>query len=162
MELLQRLLNDTIKKKSKTNLVRARSFSEMLKETLRKYQARSIETAQVIEELIQIAKDIKTAQERGEQLGLSDDEVAFYDALAVNESAVEVLGDDSLRLIAVELVRTLRASVTVDWTIKETVRARLRVEVKKVLKYGYPPDLQDEAVKTVLQQAELLADAWAR
>jgi type I restriction enzyme R subunit len=163
VELLERLLNDTIKKTSKTNVVKARSFSDMLEETLRKYQARSIETAQVIEELIQIAKNIKDAQARGEQLGLTDEEVAFYDALAANESAVEVLGDENLRFLAREVVQSLRANVSVDWTIKESVRAKLRVAVRRLLeKYGYPPDQQKAAIDTVIEQAELLADQWTK
>ena len=161
IELLQRLINDTIKTRTKRNLVQSHSFSEMLEQTLRKYQNRSIEAAQVIEELIQLAKDIKQAQGRGGELGLNEDEVAFYDALAQNESAVDVLGDDGLKVIAVELVKTVRANVTVDWTIKETVRANLRRLVRRTLKkYGYPPDLEESAVQAVLAQAEQLADVW--
>jgi len=161
VELLQRLINDTIKTRTKRNIVQSRSFSEMLEQTLRKYQNRSIEAAQVIEELIQLAKDIKQAQGRGEELGLNEDEVAFYDALAQNESAVDVLGNDALKVIAVELVKTVRANVTVDWTIKETVRANLRRLVRRTLKkYGYPPDLEEAAVQAVLAQAEQLADIW--
>ncbi len=161
VELLQRLINDTIKTRTKRNLVQSRSFSEMLEQTLRKYQNRSIEAAQVIEELIQLAKDIKEAQGRGEELGLNEDEVAFYDALAQNTSAVDVLGNDALKVIAVELVKTVRANVTVDWTIKETVRANLRRLVRRTLKkYGYPPDLEEAAVQAILAQAELLADVW--
>jgi type I restriction enzyme R subunit len=161
VELLQRLLDDTIKKAGRTNVAKARSFSEMLEQTLRRYRARSIEAAQVIEELIQIAKEIKEAQERGDELGLNEEEVAFYDALAQNESARDVMGDDRLKVIAVELVQKVRANVSVDWTLKESVRAKLRVLVRRILReYGYPPDLEDSAVRLVLEQAELLADAW--
>ena len=162
VELLQRLLNDEVKAGSKRNVVQSRGFLEMLERTLAKYHNRSIETAQVIEELIALAKKMQAARERGVSLGLSDDEIAFYDALSTNESAVEVLGDEQLRIIAREVVKTLRANVTVDWTIKDSVRARLRVLVRQILrKYGYPPDLQSAAVSTVIMQAEALAEGWA-
>ena len=118
--------------------------------------------AQVIEELIQLAKEMRAASERGEQLGLTDDEVAFYDALEVNDSAVKILGDEALREIAKELVQTVRGSVTIDWTVKESVRARLRVLIKRILrKHGYPPDKQEKATQTVLEQAEVLCEDWA-
>ena len=134
----------------------------MLEQAVRKYQNRAIETAQVIEELIQLAKDIRTASARGEQLGLTDDELAFYDALETNDSAVKVLGDDALRAIARELVETVRKNVTIDWTVRENVRAQLRVLVKRILKkYGYPPDKQEKATQTVLEQAEVLSEVWA-
>jgi type I restriction enzyme R subunit len=134
----------------------------MLEQVLRRYQNRAIETAQVIEELIQLAKDMRAAQARGQTLGLSDDELAFYDALETNDSAVEVLGDDTLRAIARELVAMVRKNVTIDWTIRESVRAQLRVYVKRILrKYGYPPDKQARATETVLEQAELLSEGWA-
>jgi type I restriction enzyme R subunit len=134
----------------------------MLEQVLRRYQNRAIETAQVIEELIQLAKDMRAAQARGQTLGLSDDELAFYDALETNDSAVQVLGDDTLRTIARELVAMVRKNVTIDWTIRESVRAQLRVYVKRILrKYGYPPDKQARAIKTVLEQAELLSEGWA-
>jgi len=159
VELLQRLLNDEVKAGSKRNVVQSRGFLEMLERTLAKYHNRSIGTAQVIEELIALAKEMQAARARGESMGLTDDEIAFYDALATNESAVEVMGDAQLRVIAREVVKTLRANVTVDWTIKDSVRARLRVLVRRILtKYGYPPDLQAEAVKTVITQAEALAE----
>jgi type I restriction enzyme R subunit len=162
VELLQRLLNDEVKAGSKRNVVQSRGFLEMLERTLAKYHNRSIETAQVIEELIALAKEMQAAKERGEALGLTDDEVAFYDALSLNHSAVQVMGDEQLRVIAREVVKTLRANVTVDWTLRETVRARLRVLVRRLLaRYGYPPDLQAEAVKTVITQAEALAEGWA-
>lgn len=162
LELLKKLLNDEIKLRSRKNLVQSRSFSEMLERTIRAYQNRAIETAQVIEELISIAKEIRAADKRGEQLHLTEDEVAFYDALEVNDSAVKVLGDETLQEIARELVKMVHNNVTIDWTVKETVRAKLRVMVKRILrKYGYPPDKQEKATQTVLEQAELLAKDWA-
>lgn len=162
VELLQKLLKGEIKVRSRRNVVQARAFSEMLEQALRRYQNRAIETAKVIEELIQLAKDMRQAAQRGENLGLSDDEVAFYDALETNDSAVKVLGDDALRTIARELVATVRANVTIDWTVRENVRAQLRVLVKRILrKYGYPPDLQEKATQTVLEQAEALSEGWA-
>lgn len=162
VELLQKLLKGEIKVRSRRNVVQARAFSEMLEQALRRYQNRAIETAKVIEELIQLAKDMRQAAQRGEDLGLSDDEVAFYDALETNDSAVKVLGDDALRTIARELVATVRANVTIDWTVRDNVRAQLRVLVKRILrKYGYPPDLQEKATQTVLEQAEALSEGWA-
>jgi type I restriction enzyme R subunit len=129
---------------------------------VRKYQNRAIETAQVLEMLIDLAKDMRSAGARGEQLGLSDDELAFYDALEVNDSAVKILGDDTLKTIARELVATVRKNVTIDWTIRDNVRAQLRVYVKRILrKYGYPPDKQEKATQTVLEQAEVLSEMWA-
>ena len=134
----------------------------MLEQSLRRYQNRAIETAKVIEELIQLAKDMRKAGERGAELGLNDDEVAFYDALETNDSAVKVLGDENLRMIARELVKTVRANVTIDWTVRENVRAQLRVLVKRILrKYGYPPDKQEKATQMVLEQAEVLSEMWA-
>ncbi len=162
VELLRKLLNEEIRTRSRKNLVQSRSFAEMLEKSIRAYQNRAIETAQVIEELIALAKEMREADRRGEELGLSEEEVAFYDALETNDSAVKVLGDETLRTIARELVRTVRHSVTIDWTVKESVRAKLRVMVKRVLKkYGYPPDKQEKATQTVLQQAELLGRDWA-
>lgn len=162
VELLRKLLNDEIKTRSKKNLVQSRSFAEMLERSIRAYQNRAIETAQVIEELIALAKEMRASNERGEQAGLTDDELAFYDALEVNDSAVKVLGDETLRFIARELVQMVRQNVTIDWTVKETVRARLRSMVKRILrKYGYPPDKQEKATQTVLEQAELLCQDWA-
>ena len=145
------------------NVVQARSFADMLEQTLRRYQNRAIEAAQVIEELIQLAKDMREANARGEQLGLSDDELAFYDALETNDSAVQVLGDETLRAIARELVDTVRGNVTIDWTLRENVRAKLRTLVKRILrKHGYPPDKQEKATITVLEQAEVLSEGWAK
>ena len=134
----------------------------MLEATLRRYQNRAIETAQIIEELIGIAKDMREAEKRGADLGLNEDEVAFYEALEVNDSAVKVLGDETLKTIARELVETVRKNTSIDWTVKESVKAKLRVIVKRILrKYGYPPDKQERATQTVLQQAELLSGEWA-
>ncbi|MDO8315802.1 MAG: DUF3387 domain-containing protein, partial [Rugosibacter sp.] len=162
-ELLEKLLKDELKVRSKRNLVQAQVFSEKLKKTLNAYHNRAISTMQVIEELIQLAKDIDAATKRGEALGLTDDEVAFYDALAANESAVIAMGDDKLKVIAAELITQVKKSVTIDWTLRESARAKIRVMVKRILnKYGYPPDLQDDAVKTVLAQAELLSAGWAQ
>jgi type I restriction enzyme R subunit len=162
VELLQKLLKGEIRTRSKRNLVQARSFSEMLEQSVRKYQNRAIEAAKVIEELIQLAKDMRAANARGEALGLSEDELAFYDALETNDSAVKVLGDETLRTIARELVDTVRKNVTIDWTLRENVRAQLRVLVKRILrKHGYPPDKQEKATQTVLEQAEVLSEIWA-
>jgi type I restriction enzyme R subunit len=161
IELLQKLLKGEIRIRSRRNVVQARVFSEMLEQSLRRYQNRAIETAKVIEELIQLAKDMRQAALRGVALGLNDEEVAFYDALETNDSAVKVLGDDALRTIARELVATVRANVTIDWTVRDNVRAQLRVLVKRILrKHGYPPDMQEKATQTVLEQAEVLSQGW--
>lgn len=163
VELLRKLLNDEVKARSKHNLVQARSFADLLEKSVRRYQNRAIEAAQVIEELIELAKEMRAAQKRGEELGLSSDELAFYDALEVSDTAVKVLGDETLRTIARELVDTVKHNVTIDWTVKESVRAKLRVIVKRILrKYGYPPDKQEAATNTVLQQAELLSEFWTK
>jgi len=160
-ELLEKLLKDELKVSSKRNLVQSQLFSEKLKKTLNAYHNRAISTMEVIEELIKLAKEMDVATKRGVDLGLTDDEVAFYDALAMNESAVQAMGDDKLKVIAAELIKQIRKSVTIDWTLRESARARIRVMVKRILnKYGYPPDLQDQAVKTVLDQAELLCADW--
>ena len=162
-ELLEKLLKDELKVRSKRNLVQSQIFSEKLKQTLNAYHNRAISTLEVIEELIKVAKELDAATKRGEELGLTEDEVAFYDALAANESAVLAMGDDKLKLIAAELITQVRKSVTIDWTLREGARAKIRVMVKRILnKYGYPPDLQDEAVKTVLAQAELLSAGWSQ
>ncbi len=162
VELLQKLLKGELHIRRRKNVVQARSFAEMLEQTLRRYQNRAIEAAQVIEELIQLAKEMREANARGERLGLSDDELAFYDALETNDSAVQVLGDDTLRDIARELVDTVRNNVTIDWTLRENVRAKLRAMVKRILrKHGYPPDKQEKATVTVLEQAEVLSEGWA-
>jgi len=162
VELLRKLLSGEIRTRRRKNVVQARSFSEMLEQSLRRYQNRAIEAAQVIEELIGLARDMREADRRGEDLGLSEEELAFYDALETNDSAVKVLGDETLRTIARELVATVRANVTIDWTVRENVRAQLRVLVKRILrKHGYPPDKQEKATQTVLEQAEVLSAEWA-
>jgi type I restriction enzyme R subunit len=161
-ELLAKLLKDELKVRSRHNLVQSQLFSEKLRTTLNAYHNRAIATQEVIDELIKLAKELDAAGKRGERLGLNDDEIAFYVALAANASAVTVMGDDQLKVIAVELISRVRSSATVDWTLRESARAKIRVMVKRILKkYGYPPDLQDEAVKTVLMQAELLCADWA-
>jgi type I restriction enzyme R subunit len=162
VELLQKLLKGEIRARSKRNVVQARSFADLLEQAIRKYQNRAIETAQVIEELIGLAKDMRKANARGEELHLTEEELAFYDALEVNDSAVKVLGEPTLVKIARELVETVRKNVTIDWTVRENVRAQLRVIVKRILrKYGYPPDKQEKATQTVLEQAEVLSAEWA-
>ena len=162
VELLQKLLRGELARRRQKNVVQARSFAEMLEQTIRRYQNRAVEAAQVIEELIQLARDLREANARGDKLGLSEDEVAFYDALETNDSAVQVLGDETLRTIARELVETVRGNVTIDWTLRENVRAHLRVLVKRILRrYGYPPDKQEKATRTVLEQAEALSAGWA-
>ena len=162
LELLRKLLNDEIKVCSARNIVQARSFAQMLEESIRKYQNRSIETAEVIAELVQLAREMREAHQRGEQLGLSDDEIAFYDALEVNDSAVKVLGEPTLKKIAQELVEAVRRSVTIDWTVRESARASIRVIVRRILRrYGYPPDKQEKATILVLEQAEVVCRDWA-
>ena len=162
VELLERLLEGEIKSKFASNVVQQRKFSELLTSVIARYQNRSIETAQVMEELVEMAKKFKEAASRGEQLGLTDDEVRFYDALANNESAVRELADETLKKIAHELTDNLRKNITVDWSRRESVRASLRLMVKRILrKYKYPPDLEAAAVELVLQQAEALGESWA-
>jgi type I restriction enzyme, R subunit len=161
LELLRKLIADEVKARSRQNVVQARSFSEMLDQTIRRYQNRAVDAAQIITELIDIAKEIRQAQQRGDALGLGEDELAFYDALANNISARDVLGDKQLAVIAVELLKSVRQSVTIDWAVKQSARAKIRVLVKRILKqYGYPPDLQEAATNLVLEQAELLAAQW--
>lgn len=161
VETLRKLLEEEIKARGQKNIVQARSFAEMLEQAIRRYQNRAIETAAVIEELIALAREMREADQRGEQLGLTEDEIAFYDALEVNDSAVQVLGDETLQMIAQELVQAVRNSVTIDWTLRENVRAKIRVMVKRILRrYGYPPDKQEKATQTVLEQAEVLCREW--
>ncbi len=163
VELLQKLLRGELSIRRRTNVVQARSFAEMLEQSLRRYQNRAIEAAQVIEDLIQLAREMREANARGEKMGLNEDELAFYDALETNDSAVQVLGDETLRDIARELVESVRNNVTIDWTLRENVRAQLRVVVRRILrKYGYPPDKQEKATLTVLEQAEVLSEGWAK
>ncbi|TDQ44100.1 type I restriction endonuclease subunit R [Tepidicella xavieri] len=162
LEALKKLLGNGIRSRAKANIVETRAFSERLEAAVARYHANAITTAEVLQELIQLARDIRAARQRGEEAGLTDEEIAFYDALAENESAVQVMGDEKLRVIAHELLMSLRENVTVDWAHRESARARMRVLVKRILrKYGYPPDLQDAAVQTVLQQAEALTALWS-
>ena len=162
MEALRKLINGEIRSQARVNVVQTRAFSERLEEAITRYHSNAITTAEVIQELIKLAKDIRAAHQRGEEEGLSQEEISFYDALAQNESAVEVMGDDKLRVIAHELLNSLKTNASVDWQHREAARARMRVLVKRILrKYGYPPDLQDAAVQTVLQQAEALSARWA-
>ena len=162
VELLQKLLKGELAIRRRKNLVQARSFAEMLAQTLRRYQNRAIEAAQVIEELIELARAMSAASARGEQLGLTEAELAFYDALATNDSAVQVLGDETLCRIAQALVKTVRNNATIDWMLRENVRAKLRVLVKRTLKrHGYPPDQRENATQTVLAQAEVLSEGWS-
>ena len=162
VELLQKLLNNELKIRQKKYLVQSRSFAEMLEATIRKYQNRTIEAAQVIAELIELAKQMREGHQRGHKLGLTDDEVAFYDALETNDSAVKVLGEPTLKNIARELVSHVRKSVTIDWTLREAAQAQIRVLVRRILrKYGYPPDKQEKTTQTVLEQAKLLCGDWA-
>jgi len=161
VELLEKLLNDSIKSKTRNNVVQEKKYAERLQETLRKYNNRAIETAQVIEELIQMAKDFQAALAREAELGLTPDEVAFYDALANNESAVRELGDETLKKIAVEITEKLRKSTTVDWQVRDSVRARLKILVRRTLqRYKYPPDKAAEAIELVMKQAETLSNSW--
>jgi type I restriction enzyme R subunit len=161
VELLEKLLNDGIHARSGNNVVQQKKYSDRLKAVLLKYNNRAIETAQVIEELIQMAKAFQEAMARDDALGLTPDEIAFYDALAENESAVRELGDDTLRKLAIEVTLKLRQSTTVDWQVRESVRARLRILVRQTLrKYKYPPDKTPGAVELILKQAEVVSNSW--
>jgi type I restriction enzyme R subunit len=161
LEALKKLLNDGLRSRSKSNVTQTKAFSKRLEDAVARYHANAITTAEVLQELIELAKEIRAARERGEESGLTEDEIAFYDALAENESAVDLLGDDKLKVIAHELLVNLQANISIDWAQRNSARARLRVLVKRILrKYGYPPDMQDDAVKTVLQQAEALSSTW--
>lgn len=156
--LLDRLLRGKVKSIQRTNLMQSKKFSEMLDASINKYNKRTIETSKVIEELIDMAKEMNDAMKRGEDLGLSRDEIAFYDALADHETAKEVLGDDELKAIAHELTKTIKENMSVDWNVKDSTRAQMRVAVRRLLKkYGYPPDLQKMAVERIVEQAELMA-----
>ena len=162
VELLQKLIRGELSTRRRQNVIQARSFAGMLEDAIRRYQNRTIEAAQVIEELIELAKEMREDFARGEELGLNEDELAFYDALETNDSAVKVLGDETLRTIAQELVETVRRNATIDWTVRESVRAGMRNAVRRVLrKHGYPPDKQEKAIQTVIEQAELLSEEWA-
>ncbi len=163
LDALRKLLNGEIRSRAKTNVVESRTFSRRLEEAVARYHANSISAIEMMNELIALAKDLQEARRRGEEQGLSDDEIAFYDALAQNESAINALGNDTLRLIAHELLEQLKANATVDWQKRESARARMRVLVKRILKkYGYPPDLADDAVRIVLEQAEALLSELTR
>lgn len=161
-ELLKKLLNDEIKTRTRKNLIQGKSFAEMLEKSIKAYKNKAIDSARIIEELIELARTMREAGKRGEELDLSDDELAFYDALEVNDSAVKVLGDETLRTIARELVKTVKSNVNIDWTLKESLQAKLRTYVKRILrKYGYPPDKQKHATEVVLEQAKLIGKDWA-
>ena len=163
LEALKKLLNDSIRSRSRSNVVETKRFSDRLSDAISRYHMNAISTAEVLQELINLAREIREARKRGEDEGLSEDEIAFYDALAENASAVTAMGNDSLKIIAHELLTSLKINITVDWSHRESARARMRVLVKRILrKYGYPPDLQDSAVQTVLQQAEALSVTWSR
>jgi type I restriction enzyme R subunit len=162
VELLERLLKDEIRSNSRSNIVQEKKYSDRLLETLRRYHNRAIETAQVIEELISMAKDFQEALKRNENLGLSADEVAFYDALAERPEVLQQMGDENLKKLAAELTQKLRASTTIDWQVRDSVRASMRLLIKRLLrKYRYPPEGQEAATALVLKQAEALADAWS-
>ena len=162
VDLLQKLLTGEISTRRRHNVAQARSFAEMLENTIRRYQNRAIEAAQVIEELVALAKEIREAAARGEKLGLTEEELAFYDALETNDSAVKILGDDVLRVIAQQLVETIRKNITIDWTLRESIRAEMRIKVRQILrKHGYPPDKEPKAIQNVIKQAESLSEDWA-
>jgi len=162
IELLRRLINDEIKARRRRNLVQSRSFAALLQDALDRYNKQQVAAVEILNTLIGLAKDMREAHQRGDELGLNEDEMAFYDALANNHSAVEIMGDEQLAFIARELIEAVRKNVTIDWTVKQSARARIRIIVKRILRrYGYPPDLQEAATNTVLEQAELLAAEWA-
>jgi type I restriction enzyme R subunit len=161
LEALKKLLTDKIRSRSKSHVVESRKYSERLADAIARYHTNAISTVEMLQALIELAKEIREKIAQGEEGGLSGEEVAFYEALADNESAVDIMGNDSLKVIAAELVKSLKANASVDWAHRESARARMRVLVRRILrKYGYPPDLQDAAVQTVIQQAELLASKW--
>ena len=161
IDALRKLINGEVRSQARRNVTQARSFTERLEAAILRYRNNALTTAQVLEELIQLARDISAARARGEETGLSDEEIAFYDALAENKSAREVMGEPALRVIAHELVSVIRNNVSVDWIHRDSARANIRRHVKRLLrKYGYPPDLQDAAVQNVLQQAEALSAEW--
>jgi type I restriction enzyme R subunit len=162
IELLRRLINDEIRARRRKNLVQSRSFAALLQDALDRYNKQQVAAVEILNTLIGLAKDMREAHQRGDKLGLNEDEMAFYDALANNQSAVEVMGDEQLAFIARELIEAVRKNVTIDWTVKQSARAKIRIVVKRILRrHGYPPDLQEAATNTVLEQAELLAADWA-
>lgn len=163
LELLKRILNDEVKVRTKRNIAQSKTLMEMLDSAINKYQNNLLTTAEVIDELIRIAHDLKKADMRSSELGLSSDELAFYDALSLNDSATDVMGDEQLRTIAREVADKVRKNATIDWAVKESVRARLMVIVRRILKkYGYPPDKQEQAIQLVMTQAANLADVWTK
>ena len=163
LELLKKLLNDEIKMRMRKNFIQSRKLSEMLESAIKKYQNNLLTAAQVIEELVKLAKDIRESDKRGEEMNLGEDELAFYDALASNDNAKEVLGDKQLAMLAIKVFESVKNNTTIDWMLKESVRARLRRDVKRILnKYGYPPDQQLIATENVLKQAELMADELSK
>jgi len=163
LELIKKLLKDEIRARLKVNLVQSRKFSEMLDEAVKRYQNNLITSMEVIEALINLAKDIKEADRKGEELGLDFREYAFYSALEVNDSAVKILGDEVLRHIAQELVETVRKNTTIDWTVRENVQAKMRIAVKRILrKHGYPPDMEVKATETVIEQARMMAESLSK
>src|SRR5262249_18440281 len=162
IEALRKLINGEVRSHERGNVTQSRGFTERLEAAIARYHANALTTAQVLEELIQLAKDIRAARARGEETGLTDEEIAFYDALAQNQSARDVMGEPALRVIAHELVVVIKSNVTVDWMHRDSARANIRRHVKRLRrKYGSPPDLQDAAVQNVLQQAEALSAEWA-
>ena len=162
VELLNRLLNGKVKNVQRSNLIQARKFSEMLANSLNKYNKRTIETSKVIEELIELAKEMDSAYKRGEANGMVKEEIAFYDALASHDTAEQVLGDDTLKIIAHELTQSIKENMSIDWNLRESARAKMRVIVKRLLKkYGYPPEISKQAVETVIEQAELMSEQLA-
>ncbi len=162
LELLKKLINDEIRTRSEKNVIQARSFAEMLELAVKKYQNRTIEAAEIIQELIELARELRKSEQRGDRLGLTRDEVAFYDALADNGSARDMIGDEKLRTIAQLLVDRVKRSVSIDWALRENARAQIRVMVKRILRqYGYPPDLQKAATELVIEQAEVLCKEWS-
>lgn len=162
-EALKKLLNDEIRIFSKRNIVQGKSYMDLLAKTIKKYTSRSVEAAQVIEELLELARKVREEKNRGKEKNTTEDEIAFYDALGANDSAVKVLGDETLRKIALELTQMIRNSVTIAWTQRESVQAEIRLKVRKILrKYGYPPDREKNATETVLKQAGLIARDWAK
>lgn len=162
LEVLKKLLNDEIRIRAKHNIVQSRTLMEMLESSIKRYQNNLITAAEIIQEMIELAKEIKEADKRGEQMGLSRDELAFYDAVANNQSAKDLLGNEVLLKLARVLVERVKANASIDWTVKESVKKKLKVVVKRTLRqYGYPPDMQKLATETVLQQAEALAEFWS-
>ena len=162
IEALKKLINGEVKAQSKKNVTQSKAFSERLEAAMARYHTNAITTAEILEELIKIAKDIRAARQRGEDQGLTDEEIAFYDALAENESARKAMDEASLRVIAHELVKVIKSNLSIDWIHRANARANIRRHVKRLLKkYGYPPDLQEAAVQNVLMQAEALSMAWA-